>query len=83
MNAHNKLPTTIDELLDYPTAAEDMTDQQLTELLRPFFPATRPGKLLAASADAVSRMSAAMSDEELLALARKRKAEREQNKTTL
>jgi len=27
-------------------------------------------------------MSAAMSDEDLLALARKRKAEREQNKTT-
>lgn len=81
MNAHGKLPTTIDELLDYPVAAESMTDQQLIEFLRPYFPATRPGKLLAASADAVSRMSAAMSDEELLALARKRKAEREQNKT--
>ena len=77
MNSQGKLPTTIDKLLDYPVAAESMSDKELTEFLRPFFPATRPGKLLAASADAVSRMSATMSDEELLALARKRKAERQ------
>lgn len=69
-----KLPTTIDELLEYPTSAEKMSDKELESFLRPFFPATRPGKLLAAEVDKHERLSGSMSDEELLAKARAMKA---------
>ena len=67
MNPHDKPPATIDELLEYPTSAEQMSDKELESFLRPYFPATRPSKLISALADKQERMSAAMTDEELLA----------------
>lgn len=77
MNPHDKPPTTIDELLEYPTSAEQMTDKELESFLRPYFPATRPAKLISALADKQERMSGAMTDEQLLAKARAVKAEKE------
>jgi hypothetical protein len=74
MNSHDKPPQTIDELLEYPTSAEQMTDKELESFLRPHFPATRPAKLISALADKQERMSGAMTDEQLLEKARAVKA---------
>lgn len=70
------VPKTIDDLLDYPTAAENMTDDQLAAFLRPYFPHTRPGKVLAAEVQQHERASKVISDEDLLAEIRRKKAER-------
>lgn len=85
MNPHDKPPTTIDELLEYPTSSEQMTDKELESFLRPYFPHTRPAKLISALADKQERMSVAMTDEQLLEKARAVKAAKlaaAQQKTT-
>jgi hypothetical protein len=74
MNSHDKPPQTIDELLEYPTSAEQMSDKELESFLRAHFPATRPAKLISALADKQERMSGAMTDEQLLEKARAVKA---------
>ena len=74
MNPHDKPPTTIDELLEYPTSSEQMTDKELESFLRPYFPHTRPAKLISALADKQERMSVVMTDEQLLEKARAVKA---------
>lgn len=85
MNPHDKPPTTIDELLEYPTSSEQMTDKELESFLRPYFPHTRPAKLISALADKQERMSVVMTDEQLLEKARAVKAAKlaaAQQKTT-
>jgi len=85
MNSHDKPPTTIDELLEYPTSSEQMTDKELESFLRPYFPHTRPAKLISALADKQERMSVVMTDEQLLEKARAVKAAKlaaAQQKTT-
>lgn len=74
MNSHDKPPTTIDELLEYPTSSEQMTDKELESFLRPYFPHTRPAKLISALVDKQERMSVVMTDEQLLEKARAVKA---------
>ena len=85
MNPHDKPPTTIDELLEYPTSSEQMNDKELESFLRPYFPHTRPAKLISALADKQERMSVVMTDEQLLEKARAVKAAKlaaAQQKTT-
>ncbi len=71
------VPTTVEELLEYPDRIEKLSDEQLTAILRPHFPYTRPANMPSASDARLKKMESSIpSDEEFLARARANKAKR-------
>jgi len=76
MKVLGKIPSTIEELLEYPADAAQLSDADLRKILAPYFPHTRPTVTASAVEALIERADKVISDEALLALVRARQKTR-------